>query len=68
MVSKNICVRYCSTLANAIKHKTRIQKQIFEKYAVSIILVADKQNEFSYHYMGRRETKKLGKILSKYQK
>ncbi len=58
MVTKNLYVRYCSTQANALKHKMRVQDQIFEKYAISIILVADKQNENSYHYLGRRKTKK----------
>lgn len=58
MVTRNLYVRYCSTQTNAVKHKARIQEHIFEKYAVSIILVADKQNESSYHYLGRRKTKK----------
>ena len=58
IISKNIYVRYCSTQSSAISHKEKIKKNIFEKYPISIILVADKQNEYSYHYFGRKKTKK----------
>lgn len=56
--SKNLYVRYCSTQNNALSHKERIREKILERYPISIILVADKQNEYSYHYYGRRKCKK----------
>ena len=58
MISKNIYVRYCSTQNSALSHKENIREKIFEKYPISIILVADKQNEYSYHYFGRRKCNK----------
>lgn len=49
---------YCGTQSNALSHKEKICEKLFEKYPISIILVADKQNEYSYHYYGRRKCKK----------
>lgn len=59
MISKNLYIRYCSTQSNALSHKEKIRDKIFEKYPISIILVADKQNEYSYHYYGRKKCKKI---------
>lgn len=64
-ITKNLFLRYCSTQSNAMSHKEKIQKQIFEKYPISIILVADKQNEYSYHYLGRKKCKKNQKDILK---
>jgi len=61
-ISKNLYVRYCGTQSNALSHKERIREKILERYPISIILVADKQNEYSYHYYGRRKCKKRKEI------
>ncbi len=59
MLSKNLYIRYCTTQINAMAHKEKVRECFLEKYPISIILVADKQNEYSYHYLGRRKNKKI---------
>ncbi len=67
-LSKNLYGRYCGTQSNAILHRERVQEQIVEKYPISIILVADKQNEYSYHFEGRKKCiKTQEKLLKKPQ-
>lgn len=55
---KNLYVRHCTVLSNALIHKKRLQQQIFEKCNLSIIFILDKQNEYSYHYFGRKTRSK----------
>ncbi len=55
---KNLYVRHCTVLSNALMHKKRLQQQLFEKCNVSIIFTLDKQNEYSYHYFGRKSRSK----------
>lgn len=58
MLSKNLYIRYCTTQINALAHKEKVRDCFLEKLPISIILVADKQNEYSYHYLGRGKNKK----------
>lgn len=62
---RNMYVRYCTTLNNALKHKSRIQNQIFEKSKVNIFLIGDKQCEYAYHYYGPKSKKKGENLLKK---
>lgn len=55
---KNLYVRHCTTLNNALIHKRRLQQQLFEKCNVSLIFTLDRQNEYSYHYLGRKTRSK----------
>lgn len=57
-------IRYCTTLNNAMGHKRKITEKIFEHSQISIIFVADKQQNYSYHHWGSQRIKKANdKIL-----
>ena len=55
---KNLYVRHCTILSNALLHKKRVLKQVFDKSNISIIFALDKQNEYGYHYFGRKKHRK----------
>ena len=56
-LNANLFVRYCSSMTNAKMHKERIKKKLFANSRISIIFVLDKQNDYSYHFYGRKRYK-----------
>ena len=62
-INSNLYVRYCASHSNALMHKERIKKKLFEKSRISIIFTLNKENEISYHYYGRRRYKNLPQKL-----
>lgn len=61
----NLYIRYCYSMANALVHKKRIMEAISGKCQISVIIVDDKHNETSYHYLGRKQKRKNDEILLK---
>lgn len=53
-IYSQLYVRYCQNLEDSIKHRKRIEKIICDNSKVSIILVGDKQNEYSYHHLSHK--------------
>ena len=56
-ITRNLFMRQCATMNNALMYRERIRNIPHEKISLSILLIADQQIAKSYHYNGRTRKK-----------